>query len=40
MADSPHIGINAHLLSGKAGYRSAGIHGYIAGTLTHLQAGL
>ncbi|HUN05780.1 MAG TPA: glycosyltransferase family 1 protein [Aggregatilineales bacterium] len=38
MADSPHIGINAHLLSGKAGYRSAGIHGYIAGTLTHLQA--
>jgi glycosyltransferase involved in cell wall biosynthesis len=34
----PHIGLNAHLLSGQAGYRSAGIHGYIAGTLTHLHA--
>lgn len=33
-----HIGINAHLLSGKAGYRSAGIHGYIYGTLAHLAA--
>ena len=25
----PHIGLNAHLLSSQAGYRSAGIHGYI-----------
>ncbi len=24
-----HIGLNAHLLSSQAGYRSAGIHGYI-----------
>jgi glycosyltransferase involved in cell wall biosynthesis len=38
MNTAPHIGINAHLLSGKAGYRSAGIHGYIAGTLAHLHA--
>ncbi len=30
------IGLNAHLLSGKAGYRSAGIHGYIDGLLRHL----
>lgn len=28
-----HIGINAHLLSEQAGYRRAGIHGYIANTL-------
>jgi glycosyltransferase involved in cell wall biosynthesis len=33
-----HIGLNAHLLSGRAGYRSAGIHGYIYHTLAHLQA--
>lgn len=33
-----HIGLNAHLLSGKAGYRSAGIHGYITNTLAHLPA--
>jgi glycosyltransferase involved in cell wall biosynthesis len=33
-----HIGLNAHLLSGKTGYRSAGIHGYIANTLAHLAA--
>lgn len=33
-----HIGLNAHLLSGKAGYRSAGIHGYIYHTLAHLKA--
>ena len=32
-----HIGLNAHLLSGKAGYRSAGIHGYIYHTLAHLH---
>ncbi len=33
-----HIGLNAHLLSSKAGYRSAGIHGYIFHTLTHMAA--
>lgn len=33
-----HIGLNAHLLSGQAGYRSAGIHGYIYHTLANLQA--
>ncbi len=33
-----HIGLNAHLLSGKAGYRSAGIHGYIYHTLVNLPA--
>jgi glycosyltransferase involved in cell wall biosynthesis len=33
-----HIGINAHLLSGRAGYRSAGIHGYIYHTLANLKA--
>jgi glycosyltransferase involved in cell wall biosynthesis len=33
-----HIGLNAHLLSGKASYRSAGIHGYIYNTLAHLAA--
>ena len=31
-----HIGLNAHLLSGRASYRSAGIHGYIYNTLAHL----
>ncbi len=31
-----HIGINAHLLSGHTGYRSAGIHSYIYQTLRHL----
>jgi glycosyltransferase involved in cell wall biosynthesis len=30
------IGINAHLLSGKAGYRRAGIHQYIAQVLQNL----
>lgn len=30
------IGINAHLLSGEAGYRRAGIHQYIAQVLRHL----
>lgn len=30
------IGINAHLLSGEAGYRRAGIHRYIAQILHHL----
>jgi glycosyltransferase involved in cell wall biosynthesis len=33
-----HIGLNAHLLSGQASYRSAGIHGYIYNTLLHLAA--
>ncbi len=34
------IGLNAHLLSGRAGYRTAGIHGYIDGLLRHLPAAL
>jgi glycosyltransferase involved in cell wall biosynthesis len=33
-----HIGLNAHLLSGTAGFRSAGIHGYIEQLLRHLPA--
>jgi len=33
-----HIGLNAHLLSGQAGYRAAGIHRYIGGLLAHLAA--
>ncbi len=33
-----HIGLNAHLLSGQVGYRSAGIHGYIYNLLSHLPA--
>lgn len=33
-----HIGLNAHLLSGTAGYRSAGIHGYIFHVLANLKA--
>ncbi|MBZ0299701.1 MAG: glycosyltransferase family 4 protein [Anaerolineae bacterium] len=33
-----HIGLNAHLLSGQASYRSAGIHGYIANSLAHMAA--
>lgn len=32
------IGLNAHLLSAQAGYRSAGIHGYIYHTLNALPA--
>lgn len=31
-----HIGINAHLLSKQAGYRSAGIHNYLHQLLSHL----
>lgn len=31
-----NIGLNAHLLSSQAGYRSAGIHGYIYNLLVHL----
>ena len=30
------IGLNAHLLSSQAGYRAAGIHGYIHNILTHI----
>jgi glycosyltransferase involved in cell wall biosynthesis len=32
----PHVGLNAHLLSVTAGYRSAGIHSYIAELLRRL----
>lgn len=32
----PHVGLDAHLLSGTAGYRSAGIHGYIVELLRRL----
>lgn len=32
------IGLNAHLLSGRAGYRRAGIHGYISNILRLLPA--
>ena len=32
------IGFNAHLLSQQYGYRSAGIHGYIANLLRHLPS--
>ncbi|MCY4527034.1 MAG: glycosyltransferase family 1 protein, partial [Anaerolineaceae bacterium] len=32
----PHVGINAHLLSGQSGFRSAGIHGYLWHTLSHM----
>ena len=35
-ADVSGVGINAHLLSGEAGYRRAGIHQYIAQVLRHL----
>jgi len=39
MNDSrPHVGLNAYLLSGAAGYRSAGIHGYIAELLKRLPS--
>src|SRR5688500_7202876 len=31
-----HIALNAHLLSGEASYRSAGIHGYLYHSLRHL----
>lgn len=33
-----HIGLNAHLLSAQAGYRAAGVHGYIYNTLANLGA--
>lgn len=32
----PHIALNAHLLAGRASYRSAGIHHYIDNLLRHL----
>ena len=32
------IGLNAHLLSGRAGYRRAGIHGYISNLLRQLPS--
>ena len=35
-AGQDKIGINAHLLSGEAGYRRAGIHQYIVQVLRHL----
>ncbi len=31
-----HVAINAHLISGRAGYRSAGVHQYIYHLLRHL----
>lgn len=34
-----HVGINAHLLSGRAGYRRAGIHHYISQLLGNLSYG-
>ena len=33
-----HVGLNAHLLSGQASYRSAGIHHYLYNLLAHLPA--
>jgi glycosyltransferase involved in cell wall biosynthesis len=32
-----HVAINAHLLSGRASYRSAGVHQYICHLLRHLK---
>lgn len=34
----PHVALNAHLLFGRASYRSAGIHQYIDQLLRHLPA--
>lgn len=36
MESPARIALNAHLLSGEASYRSAGIHGYIFNTVAHL----
>src|SRR5262245_54709123 len=33
MHSPKHVAINAHLLSGEASYRSAGIHGYMLNTM-------
>jgi glycosyltransferase involved in cell wall biosynthesis len=38
MSTSAHIALNAHLLSGAASYRSAGIHGYLYNSLAQLPA--
>ena len=38
MVKVQRVGINAHLLSGEAGYRQAGIHHYIRQLLRHLPA--
>src|SRR5436190_7773657 len=38
MLPPAHVALNAHLLSGEASYRSAGIHGYLYNTLAHLLA--
>lgn len=40
MIQPAHIALNAHLLSRSAGYRTAGIHGYIDGLLRALPAAL
>lgn len=40
MTQPVHIALNAHLLSRFAGYRTAGIHGYIDGLLRALPAAL
>jgi glycosyltransferase involved in cell wall biosynthesis len=40
MTQPVHIALNAHLLSRSAGYRTAGIHGYIDGLLRALPAAL
>jgi glycosyltransferase involved in cell wall biosynthesis len=34
--DGSHVAINAHLLSGQTGYRSAGVHQYVYHLLRHL----
>lgn len=36
--ETSHIAINAHLLSGQSGYRSAGVHQYIYNLINHLGA--
>src|SRR5687767_1031071 len=36
MSSRLSIALNAHLLSGEASYRSAGIHGYLYNTLSYL----
>ncbi len=36
MVSQTRVALNAHLLSGQATYRSAGIHGYLFNTLAHL----
>lgn len=36
MSVRAHVALSAHLLSGAASYRTAGIHGYLFNTLSHL----